>query len=179
MRPLIFGPHCMCSCGEEVWNIVLVVMWNDECSVGIRHIALSQRVKVLEVCYDDRLDDTTWHCRIFKAESLSMCDNALLLSKAPCSLTLPSTSARAQIIEKSCMGWEICVQPSAEEISSVSQSLFFFSIAFTPTPTLPQSPLSALASSAWVWTDGNQRRSGLKVEFNIAKLIYLIPGVRL
>ncbi len=129
MQPLIFGPHCMCSCGEEVWNIVLVVMWNDECSVGIRHIAFSQRVKVLEVCYDGRLDDTTWHCRIFKAESLSMCDNALLICKSPCSLTLPSTSARAQIIEKSCMGWEICAAQSWRNIISLSISLFFLSLS--------------------------------------------------
>lgn len=178
MRSQIFGPHCMCSCGAKVWNIILVVMWNDECSVGIRHIAPSQRVKVLEVCYDSRLDDTTWHCRIFKAESLSVCDNALLICKAPCSLTLPSTSARAQIIEKSCMGWEICAAQSWRNIISLSISFFFSWIPPLP-PTLPWSPLSALASSAWVWMDGNQRWSGLKVEFNIAKLIYLIPGVRL
>lgn len=160
-------------------NIVLVVMWNDECSVGIRHIAPSQRVKVLEVCYDGRLDDTTWHCRIFKAESLSMCDNALLICKAPRSLTLLSMSARAQIIEKSCMGWEICAAQSWRNIISLSISFFFYRFYPHPPPTLPQSPLSAPASSARVWTDGNQRRSGLKVEFNIAKLIYLIPGVRL
>lgn len=159
MRPLIFGPHCMCSCGEEVWNIVLVVMWNDECSVGIRHIALSQRVKVLEVCYDDRLDDTTWHCRIFKAESLSMCDNALLICKASCSLTLPSTCSN---------NWKIMYEVRdicSTELTKYHQSLnLSFSLLHsrqhpsTPPPThthtLPQSPLSAPASSAWDWTDG-------------------------
>lgn len=149
--------------------------------LGFGTLRPSQRVKVLEVCYDGRLDDTTWHCRIFKAESLSMCDNALLICKAPCSLTLLSTSARAQIIENSCMGREICAAQSWRNIISLSIFFYFFFYRFYPShpPTLLQSPLSAPASSARVWTDGNQRRSGLKVEFNIAKLIYLIPGVRL